>query len=137
MLREGCSVKNNTKAKTLLKFGLIMSLFVIMGFFIHVCEQKFIYGNADSEQTYTEAADLKNTDSALPSPEQLMLELNEASAEDLAQLDGIGEKLAQAIVEYRQEHGPFAAAEEIKSVSGIGDGKFERIKNNIYIKGKD
>ena len=46
---------------------------------------------------------------------------------------GIGEKPAQAIVEYRTQNGPFKAIEDIKNVKGIGDKKFEEIKDSITI----
>lgn len=61
------------------------------------------------------------------------LDINSATAAELARLPGIGEKLSQAIVDYRQEHGPFTAVEEIMEVPGIGEGKFAAMKENIMI----
>jgi competence protein ComEA len=59
--------------------------------------------------------------------------INTASAEELATLKGIGEKIAQAIVEYREANGPFKSLEDIKNVKGIGEKKFEEIKDSITI----
>jgi len=61
------------------------------------------------------------------------LNINTATATELATLPGIGPALAQRIVEYRQTHGPFARIEDLKKVSGIGDKVFERIKDLITI----
>jgi competence protein ComEA len=48
--------------------------------------------------------------------------INTASAEVLATvLNGVGEKRAQAIVEYREEHGPFVDKKDLLKVKGIGD----------------
>lgn len=62
-----------------------------------------------------------------------VVNINTASAEELAALEGIGEKTAQNIVEYRDANGPFAAIEDIMNVKGIGEKKFEKIKENIAV----
>ena len=60
--------------------------------------------------------------------------INTASAEQLdEELEGIGPSLAQRIVSYRDANGPFTDIEQIKNVSGIGDKKFEAIKDNITV----
>jgi len=46
-------------------------------------------------------------------------------------LPGIGEVLANRIVEYRTEKGGFKSVEDLKNVSGIGDKKFDEIKDKI------
>ena len=50
------------------------------------------------------------------------ININTASALDLERLPGIGEKRAQDIVAYREEHGRFESGEELDNVSGIGAG---------------
>ena len=62
-----------------------------------------------------------------------VVNINTASAEEFVALEGIGDKTAQNIVEYRDANGPFAAIEDIKNVKGIGDKKFEKIKENIAV----
>ena len=59
--------------------------------------------------------------------------INAASVEVIAQLDGIGEKMAQRIIDYREANGDFSAIEEITLVSGIGQKKFEEIKDSICV----
>lgn len=51
-----------------------------------------------------------------------VINLNTADVYDLQRLPGIGEKRAQAIVQYREEHGPFQSVEDLTQVSGIGAG---------------
>lgn len=59
--------------------------------------------------------------------------LNVASEEELAELPGIGPELARRVVAYREEHGFFRSVEEIMEVSGIGEKKFEDMKDRITV----
>ena len=59
--------------------------------------------------------------------------INTADAAQLEALDGIGPTLAQRIVAYREEHGPFADIESIMDVNGIGEGIFETIRQQITV----
>lgn len=62
------------------------------------------------------------------------ININVADAEILDQLDGIGEKTAQNIVEYRTENGPFETVDELLEVSGIGEAKLDAIRDKICVK---
>ena len=64
---------------------------------------------------------------------QEKVNINTASLEELYTLPGIGAVKAQAIIDYREENGPFASLEEMMNVSGIGSATFEKIKNSITI----
>jgi competence protein ComEA len=57
--------------------------------------------------------------------------INTADVAALDLLPGIGPALAQRIIDYRQEHGPFARLEDIMEVSGIGPGTFEKLRDLI------
>jgi competence protein ComEA len=61
------------------------------------------------------------------------INLNTATKEELQNLEGIGEKKADQILDYRQEHGGFKSIEELKSISGIGTKRFEAIKEQLTI----
>lgn len=65
--------------------------------------------------------------------EDAKININTASANELLKLSQIGEKKAEAIVTYRDEHGSFTAIEDITKVKGIGDKIFEKIKDHITV----
>lgn len=66
--------------------------------------------------------------------ENKIININKANETDLQTLPGIGASLAGRIVEYRNSNGKFNEIEDIKNVSGIGDSKYENIKNLICVK---
>ena len=59
------------------------------------------------------------------------ININTASKNQLMLLDGIGETTAQKIIDYRTQNGNFTKIEEIMNVNGIGEKKFEQIKDRI------
>ena len=59
--------------------------------------------------------------------------INSASKIELMQLPGIGETTADRILAYREEHGGFSSVEELMNVSGIGQSKFDAIKDLISV----
>ena len=59
--------------------------------------------------------------------------INTASAEELTTISGIGETRAEAIISYRESNGAFASIDDIKKVAGIKDGLFLKIKDKIRI----
>ena len=83
--------------------------------------------------TYTESVGTDGV-SALSetSSEVSIVNINTASAEELMSLNGIGEKTAEAIIEYRKNT-PFEKPEDIMNVKGIGEKKYENIKNSICV----
>lgn len=69
-----------------------------------------------------------------PTPEVTYpININSAPLETLMALPGIGEVKAQAIIDYRNQHGPFTSPEQIMKVSGIGPGTYESIQDLITI----
>ncbi|MBR4026391.1 MAG: helix-hairpin-helix domain-containing protein, partial [Lachnospiraceae bacterium] len=59
------------------------------------------------------------------------ININTASKEELMEIPGVGESKALSILAYRKEHGAFSTVEEIKEVSGIKDGVFQKMKEYI------
>lgn len=63
------------------------------------------------------------------------INLNTATYDDLVQLPGIGNVLAERILEYRKTHGNFTVIDELLNISGIGTAKFDKIKDYISVGG--
>ncbi len=61
------------------------------------------------------------------------ININKATASELKVLPGIGESTANKIIEYRNKNGKFKTIEDLKNVSGIGDAKFNAIKDLICV----
>lgn len=61
------------------------------------------------------------------------ISINSANLNELCLLPGIGESTALKIIEYRNNNGSFNSLEEIKNINGIGDKKYEKIKEFITL----
>lgn len=69
---------------------------------------------------------------AVSEPEvPVVVNVNTAAEEELQALPGIGPAKAQAIINYREEHGNFTCAEDLLNVSGIGEATLEKIRDDI------
>ena len=62
-----------------------------------------------------------------------VVNLNTATATQIASLPGIGPKTAELVVQYRTKNGPFKKIEEIMNVRGIGEKSFLRIKDRLTV----
>lgn len=62
-----------------------------------------------------------------------LLDLNRATEQDFDALPGIGPRLAERIMEYRQSAGAFHSLDELRAVKGIGKKKFERIRPLVTV----
>lgn len=78
----------------------------------------------------TEAVEEERPDSLL---EGEVIDINTADLEDLQRLPGIGEKRAQAILAYREEHGPFRSVDELDNVDGIGEGILSGLRDYVTV----
>jgi competence protein ComEA len=65
--------------------------------------------------------------------DSIKINLNEASAEELIKIKGIGKSYAERIVNYREKNGPFKQVEDLMLVKGIGPKKIETIKDRLKI----
>lgn len=126
-------------------FWLLSALFVlacICTLLINALSRQsdLVYASELSSHAVTSASD-ENITSAPddPSPSEtssapaLLININTATAEELESLPGIGVSIAERIITYREENGGFDTIEEIVKVSGIGEKKFEAIKDQITI----
>ena len=61
------------------------------------------------------------------------IHLNQATAEQLQALPGIGPALAERIVSHRAEHGPFRSVDQLTDVKGVGRAKLAKFKDQLTI----
>ena len=64
-------------------------------------------------------------------PVRVLVNINTATAEELETVTGIGPVLAQAILDYRAEHGDFQTLDELLEVRGIGSAKLDAMRDEI------
>ncbi len=77
-----------------------------------------------------ENAEIKNENTEKDSSK---ININTATLEELDKLPGVGEATANKIISHREENGQFKTIEDIKNVNGIGDKKFEKMKELICV----
>jgi competence protein ComEA len=81
------------------------------------------------------APDAKKTAPASASSgEVAKVNINTADVKGLMGLSGVGQRVAERIVQYRDANGPFQRAEDLRKVDGIGTGLWERNRERIVIK---
>ena len=66
-------------------------------------------------------------------PFSTRININTADSQELQNIKGVGPTIAQRIVDYREQNGPFKSIEEIKKVRGIGNKTFEKMKDTITV----
>lgn len=62
-----------------------------------------------------------------------LVNINTADAEELETLPGVGPVIAERIIAFREEYGPFSSADEIMLVSGIGEKTYQKLVNLITV----
>ena len=67
------------------------------------------------------------------SPNMGKINLNQADKAALINIPGIGEKLAQRILDYRKDNQEFSDLEDLKKIKGITNYRYERLKEHLYL----
>jgi competence protein ComEA len=73
-------------------------------------------------------------DTAAAAPASGHVNINTASVKELMTLDGVGRKVAEKIVEYREAHGPFKRPEDLRKVEGFGAGLWDQNHQRVVVK---
>jgi competence protein ComEA len=81
----------------------------------------------------TAAKPAKSAKPAVSAASTEIINLNTATATQIASLPGIGPKTADLIVQYRQKNGPFKKVEEIMNVRGVGEKSFLKLKSRLTV----
>ena len=108
--------------------GLAILVVVLLVFFLGM---RLIERRAEKLLVTEPAVQTTATERGMTAGERI--NINTASREELMALQGIGEKKAQAVIDHRNEYGPFTDISEIMDVDGIGEGIFENIKDDICV----
>lgn len=115
------------------------SLYLVLALAINAATG-FAFAASDSEPVAMPASsETQKAATASPAtPEEAQLDgkisINTASAETLAKaMNGVGLKKAQAIINFREQYGPFKKLEDLKQVPGIGNTLFERNREHLAL----
>ncbi len=87
-----------------------------------------------ASRTFSTEASSAGTDVSVPTESGERVDVNTAGVEELSQLPGIGEILAQRIVDYREANGPFRCLDELCDVEGIGEKRVENLRDYVVVR---
>ena len=102
------------------RIALRLALVVVLAAFVNACTTATRNTNAHRLDAHS-------------SPAPLHININTATAQELEQLPGIGRVIAERIVSYREQHGPFKRREDLIMVDGISGKKYEEIRSMIVV----
>lgn len=97
-----------------------------------VIDEEFIYIPAEGDEEFQNIP--SNSDILGSSDNGGLININKAGKSELEGLPGIGTTLADRIIEHRNQMGAFNSIEGIKNVSGIGEKKYDDIKDRITVR---
>lgn len=101
-------------------------------------DMNLAYEVSDGEKIYipnlADAIGNEELETDIISSTNSKVNINKATISELTEVSGIGASTAQKIITYREKNGKFKAIEDIKNVPGIGDSKYENIKDFICVK---
>ncbi len=103
---------------------------VNLAYVLEDADKIYIPNSNDDEDTGIISSEIS---SSTPSNKNQKININKANAQDLESVPGIGPSTAEKIVTYRNENGKFSSIDDLKNVTGIGEKKFESIKDYISI----
>ena len=113
-------------------YYLIFTVFVLVWGVWYTVNYKEItkkHSEEEAVENVSQSAAVYSEDENIP----YLININTADVYELTALEGIGDKKAQSIVEYREEHGPFESKEDLLEVSGIGESILKNIEDKITL----
>ena len=119
----------NSRFLTKTEYGLLILTALFLVLMTLLAERSDVEGDAG---TYTITTRERAEEAVVPES-ALPVNVNTATAEELDVLPGIGPALAGRIIAYREEHGPFTAAEDLLAVSGIGESVLDGLRDQIVL----
>ena len=126
----------NSLAERLIIFGA----FVVFAGFVIVLSLSLMPKNLADEassnlqyKTVSKQAYVHSSNESTSNAQEVIVNINTDSAEKLMTLPGIGEKKAQAIIDYREQNGPFNSVDDLINVSGIGEATLNKIRPYVTV----
>ncbi len=99
-----------------------------MKYYLLLLALMFVFGSAGLSPATVSAAENPAAKVSLET-----IHLNQATAEQLQALPGVGPALSERIISYRDEHGPFRSVDQLAQVKGIGEAKLAKLKTQLTI----
>ena len=103
---------------------------VNLAFVLEDATKIYIPNSSDDENLEIISSEMQNNTSQNKNQK---ININKANAQDLENVPGIGPSTAEKIIIYRTENGKFSSIDDLKNVTGIGEKKFESIKDFISV----
>lgn len=125
--------KLSSLERWILLFTLIFLMATIGWFFVQNSERELTRISVAHRDQGETILPVETNDPVPGILEGEQININEAPAEDLARLPGIGSVRAEHIVAYREAHGPFQTLKDLMQVSGIGEKTFEKLSKYITL----
>ena len=120
--------KNTNEQKEIIKYQIIEKECVCPNTINDAC----ISENNKLSSNENDTKEEKEITNSIEENNDKLVNINNATIDELTTISGLGEKKAEAIIEYRKEN-KFTTIEDIKNVSGIGEALFEKIKDYITV----
>lgn len=119
-----------TKTEKTILISLVF--FLMVGIAVRIAQNHFSKVNLEAVDARRLSKDLENLNAF--HSEALRVDLNSAQGSDFDRLQGIGPKLAQKIVQYRNENGKFKEPEDLVNI--IGKARYEKLRGYLFVDGK-
>lgn len=94
-----------------------------------ICLVVLAFAVAGGIAVTAEAEDAGAADSAVAR----QIDINKASAVELTAIPGVGNSIAQRIVEFREKEGPFRRVEDLLKIRGIGEKSFQKLRPHVKV----
>ncbi|MCL4387440.1 MAG: helix-hairpin-helix domain-containing protein [Patescibacteria group bacterium] len=111
-------------------FALFLVIFFLAGGAYVIKKSKEVKPEIKMDNTVETAT---ASETAAEKSKEELVNINTAAKEELDKLPGVGEVIAQAIIDFREENGGFQTKEDLKNVQGIGDSKFSDLEPLITV----
>ena len=101
---------------------------------LRLTDELLIYVPLEGEELPDGALSVGSSSSEKAQADEATVNINTATESELLMISGIGPAKAAAIIQYREEHGPYETSEGLMDVSGIGQKTFEKLQHQIKVK---